>query len=198
MAYIGDYFPEEEYVEKPREAIYFVKEGEEWRTNPIYSLDEVKNTPRRFVILKTTANGKFMKGGMLCYKYKGVELYTDEKNAIFVDTTANRLFIRDYSKVLQEIDPVHPEERQYVFLLFDNEDNEYPRWESVVGRSEAYRFVKQNIYCMDPRESVVLTDNVPLKDALSVYQFIRHIKNSGLVPEDDFEIDDYVLHDFED
>jgi hypothetical protein len=36
-----------------------------------------------------------------------------------------------------------------------------------------------------------LTDNVALKDALSVTQFVNYLKNGNLVPEDDFNIDDY-------
>lgn len=190
------YVPDEEYVENNglRPGIYFAKEGEEWRVNPLFSLDNARNTPKRFVILRTTGDGKFLKGGMLVYKYKGVEIFTDAKNAIFVDTAANRLWIRDYDKVLSEIDPVDPEERQYVFILYNEIEGEvYTEWESTVGRSQAYQFVRNNIDRMMPEKSIVLTDNVALKDALTIQQFVNHLKNNELVPVDDgFEIDDYV------
>ena len=193
---MNNFIPDEEYVDNNglRPGIYFAKEGEEWRVNPIYSLDNVRNTPKRFVILRTTGDGKFLKGGMLVYKYKGVEIYTDAKNAIFVDTTSNRLWIRDYDRVLSEIDPVDPEERQYVFIMYDEFGDEViTEWESTIGRSQAYLFVKNNIDRMDPDKSIVLTDNVAMKDALTVHQFVNHLKNSGLVPlDDDFEIDDFV------
>lgn len=193
---MNNFIPDEEYVDDNglRPGIYFAKEGEEWRVNPIYSLDNVRNTPKRFVILRTTGDGKFLKGGMLVYKYKGVEIYTDAKNAIFVDTASNRLWIRDYDRVLSEIDPVDPEERQYVFIMYDEFGDEViTEWESTIGRSQAYLFVKNNIDRMDPDKSIVLTDNVAMKDALTVHQFVNHLKNSGLVPlDDDFEIDEFV------
>lgn len=185
-----DYFGDDKM--KAREPIYFVKEGEEYRVNPIYSLDDGINTPRRFVILKTTAGGKYMKGGMLWYRYKKTEIYTDEKNAIFVDTVADRIYVRDYSRVLNEIAPIDPEERQYIFLLYDENSYDYQMWDSVVGRSNAYQYVKDHIELMDPKISVVLTDNVAFKDALTVYQFVNHLKNSELVEDDEFNIDDWI------
>lgn len=189
----NDYFPDEK--KEVREAIYFIKEGEDYRINPIYSLDDGKNNQKRFVILKTTAGGKYMRGGMLWYRYKGLEIYTDEKNAIFVDTVANRIYVRDYSRVLSEVAPIDPEERQYIFLLYDPNFDDYNTWDSVVGRSNAYQYVKDHIGYMSPKDSIVLTDNVAMKDALSVYQFVNHLKNSGLVPEDDFHIYDWVAEE---
>lgn len=187
------FIPDEEFDNRGvRPGIHFHKKDDKKVTSPFYSLDENQNTPERFVILKTTGNGKFVKGGMLRYKYNGVEIFTDIKNAIFVDTMANMVTIRDYDKVLSEIDPVDPEHKQYLFLLYDeySEDN-ICRWEVVEGRSRAYEFVKENIELYNPKKSLVLTDNVALKDALSIYQFVIHLQNSNLVEDDGFDIDEY-------
>jgi hypothetical protein len=50
---------------------------------------------------------------------------------------------------------------------------------------------------MNPDKSFILTANVPLKDALSVTQFVDYLKNSNLVPEDNFDIHDYIVDDVE-
>lgn len=194
-----NYMPEEEYSGQVKSPIHFTGEGEEWRKSPIHFIDESKNTPERFVITSATANGKFVRGEMLYYKYKGIEIFTDIKNSIFVDTTRDTLMVRDYSKVVNQINPTDPEQRQYIILIYNEyESDQDTIWESIEGRTNVYDWIKQHIEMMDPKTSLILTENVPLKDALTVYQFVNHLKNSNLVPADDgFEIEDFVYYDSE-
>jgi hypothetical protein len=62
----------------------------------------------------------------------------------------------------------------------------------MTGRTEAYNYIKDNILLIgfDPDQSLVLTENVPYKDAKTVTQFIQYLQN-GLVEEDEFNIEDY-------
>ena len=166
--------------------------------NPFYKIDEAINEENRYVILKTTEHGKYVRDNMLYYKFNGVEIFTEINNAIFVDRINNTLIVKDYSKALEEINPVDPEERQYVLIMVMDDDamdeglNKY-LWAAMIGRSTLYRYIVDNIEInyMNPDKSIVLTDNVALKDALTVTQFINYLKNGDLIPQDDFDIEKY-------
>lgn len=165
------------------------------KIDPFYIMDEHPNDDYRFAILSTTENGRYVVGGMLCFNYKGMDIMTDVNNAIFIDTSANTIVIKDYHKVKEEITPSDPEERQYILLLkLNNPRREEYIWEAMQGRMNAYHFIQDNIDEMefDPDESFVLVDTVPYKDALSVAGFVRYLKNAELVDiNDGFDIDDY-------
>ena len=182
---------------KAKQAIYFLGEGEDYHVNPIYKIDEVKNSPDRFVIVKTTANGRFLIGNMLHYKYNDIDIITDSDNAIFVDKVNKTVFIREYSKALREIAPEDPEKRQYVLLLIDPYE-EYQcqtEWQALIGRTATYDHIKSMAGTFDPKKSIVLTENVALKDALTVSQFVKYLKNSDIVKDDGFNIEDFELED---
>lgn len=175
-----------------RSPIYFIPEGEDYRINPIYSLDESTNTPDRFVIVKTTENGKYLQGKMLHYKFRNVDIITESDNAIFVDKLSNTVFVRDYSKALREINPDDPEERQYIILMYNPYDDEdLPQWVSLVGRTACYEYIKETANLYNPLQSIVLTENVAIKDALTVSQFVKHLKNADIIEEDGFNIEDF-------
>ena len=44
---------------------------------------------------------------------------------------------------------------------------------------------------LDPKGSLVLTENVSLKDALTVEQFIKHIQSIESI-DDGFDIENYI------
>ncbi len=176
--------------------VEFLKPGEQYQQSPISKIENDINGITRFAILKTTDHGKWLRGNMLYYEMNGVSIYTEDTNIIFVNTEAKTMFIRDNSKVEAEINPVSPEEKQYIILYIDigyeNADEEFPlRWESVVGRTSAYENIKANVEVIDPDKSLVLAETVPLKDALTVREFMNYLKNSGLIIDDYFDINDY-------
>lgn len=183
--------------EKPevRQAIYFIEDGDKYQVNPIYNLDETPNTPDRFVILKTTKNGKYLIGNMIHYNVNGFDIITDSDNAIFVDNVNNTIFVREYSRALREIAPENPETRQYVILIVGFSDEEIYEWVAVEGRTNAYEYIKSHIYTINVKESIVLTENVSLKDALTVYQFVKYLKNGGIV-DDDFDVDEFESEEY--
>lgn len=177
--------------ERSREPIFFMDKDEDYRVNPIYMIDEEINTRDRFVIMRTTDNGKWIRGGMLYFKLDKVQIFTDINNAIFVDLRNSILFVKEQQKVMEQIKPVDPEHRQYIILMYC-QDGEY-LWEAMEGRQSIYDWIKTyiDIYEFDPKQSIVLTENVALKDAFTVSKFIKYLQNSNLVEDDGFDIDQY-------
>jgi hypothetical protein len=182
---------------KVEQAVYFIGEGQDYHVNPIYNLDETPNTPNRFVILKTTANGKFCIDNMIHYRINDWDLITDSDNAIFVDKINKTVFIREYGRTLREIAPEDPEQRQYVILIYDLSDEEFNEWVALEGRTQAYEYIKSHAYTMDVTKSIVLTENVALKDALTVSQFVHFLKNGDIVEDDGFYIEEFEEEAFD-
>lgn len=167
-----------------------------FRENPISFMQKDINKELNFAILKTTDGGKYVRGNMLFYSLNGVEVYTDMNNIIFVDVENNTMFIREYEKVINEINPEDPELKQYIVLYTDlgyDEDDSIPlRWEAVQGRTKAYENIKINAPAIDIDRSLVLVETVAFKDALSVRDFVQYIKNADMVEEDGFDIDSFI------
>lgn len=179
---------------KPIVPIEFVNNFKE---KPIEFMNRELNGTTSFAILKTTQGGKYMRGNLLFYSLNGVEVYTDPNNIIFVDTINNTLFVKEYEKVLNEIAPSDPEQKQYILLYADlggeeADDVEFPlRWLAVQGRTNAYESIKSNAFNIDIDKSLVLVETVPFKDAMSVRSFVKFIKNADMTEDDDFDIDSY-------
>ena len=178
-----------------RNPLIFYDKDDKIKVNPVYMIEDHPNDKNRFAILRTTENGKYVRGDSLYFKLGGFEIYTEINNAIFVDLINKTVFIKEYQKVVEEITPVDPEKRQYIIMMKNiNEDIDEYTWEAMEGRSTMYNFIVDNIDSLniDPENSFVLTENVPYKDALTVYQFIQYIKNADLVEEDGFDINDWL------
>ena len=184
---------------KPISPIEFLKPGEDFRTKPIERLEQV-NGITSFAILKTTENGKYIRGNKLYYNLDGISIYTDLNNVIFVDTVNKMFWVREYEKVLKEIEPDDPEQKQYVILYVDLTDEysgeEPMRWEAVTGRTNAYNNIKINAPVIDMDKSIVLVETVALKDSLSVKQFVDYLQNSNIINDESFNTDDYSGSDY--
>lgn len=171
-----------------------------WREKAIDRLEEV-NKEDCFAITKLTAGGKFVRGNYLFYNMRGIEVYTDINNIIFVDLHNNTLFIKEFANLEKNINTKDPKDRQYIILYTDlgfNDDyKEFPlRWESYTGRDAAYESLKPNLPVIDIDKSIVLTDNVPLKDAITVREFIEHLQNAGFVDPEELNLDDYSSSEY--
>lgn len=181
--------------------VEFVKDGEDYRSSAISYIEKDINGVDRFAILKTTEGGKYMRGNTLFYSLDGVEIYTESTNVIFVDLVNKTLFIKEYEKVLNEINPTDPEQRQYIMLYtdlgYENDEEEFPlRWEAVSGRSQAYENIKVNAPVIDIDKSLVLVETVAFKDSLTVRQFIDYMKNGGFIKDESFDINDFSGSDY--
>ena len=173
---------------------------ENWRQKALTRIEET-NGESRFAISKLTAGGKFVRSNHLFYNMKGVEIYTDINNIIFVDLINNTLFIKEFAKIEKNINTKNPEERQYVILYtdlgFDDDYKDFPlRWESYTGRTPAYESIKVNLPVIDIDRSIVLTDNVPLKDAITVREFIDHLQNAEYVDPEEINLDEYSSSEY--
>lgn len=173
---------------------------ENWRQKAVRRLEEV-NSEDCFAITKLTEGGKFVRGEYLFYNMKGIEIYTDINNIIFVDLNNNTLFIKEFAKVEKTIQQKDPKDRQYIILYtdlgFTDDYKEFPlRWESYTGRDTAYESLKNSLPVIDIDKSIVLTDNVPLKDAITVREFIEHLQNAGYVDPEEINLDDYSSSDY--
>lgn len=171
-----------------------------WREQAITRLEEV-NGEDCFAISKLTDGGRFVIGNRLVYNMKGIEIYTDINNIIFVDLINNSLFIKEFEKIENNIQQKNPEERQYIILYtdlgFDDDYKDFPlRWEGYTGRTATYEALKLNLPVIDIDKSIVLTDNVPLKDAISVREFIEHLQNAGYVDEEEIDLTDYSSSEY--
>ena len=181
--------------------IEFVGIGNRVQENPITFMDRSINGESNFAILKTTDGGKYVRGNMLFYSMNGVEIYTELNNIIFVDTVNNNLFIRDYSKVIEGIAPTDPEQKEYVILYtdlgYEDGDKEFPlRWESVTGRITCYETIKASLGVIDIDKSIVLVENVSIKDCLTVREFISYLQNADMVDKDEIDLDEYSNSDY--
>lgn len=185
----------DEFKKKVINPIEFVKPGESYQITPIERLEQV-NGVTSFAILKTTEGGKYMRGNMLYYNLNGISIYTDANNIIFVDTQNNTMWVREYEKVLKEIEPDNPEQKQYVLLyvdlMYENEETEYPfRWEAVTGRTNAYENIKLNAPVIDLDKSIVLVETVSFKDSLSIRQFVDYLHNANIIEDESFSTSDW-------
>ena len=190
----------DEFKKIIRSPIEFVKPGESYASAPIEKLEQI-NGITSFAILKTTEGGKYMRGNMLYYRLNDVSIYTDANNLIFVDTVNNTMWVREYEKVLKEIEPDNPEEKQYILLYtdlcYEDDEVEYPfRWEAVTGRTAAYENIKINSSVIDVDKSLVLVETVAFKDCLTVRQFVDYLQNSNFVEDDTFSMEDFSGSDF--
>lgn len=177
--------------DEPIEPIKFMEEDQKG-IRPILFYKDNLNSRFHYAILKTTENGRYVRGNMLWYKLDGVEIYTDINNIIFVDEANKVLSVRQNDSVINEISPDDPESKQYIVLYTDSdfsEDNESPlRWESYIGRYNVYESIKIYQDIIDPDKSLVLVDNVPLKDSLSVREFVEYLVNANIVEDEiDFQ-----------
>ena len=181
---------------KPQNPINFLKKNEKFQVSPISKIENDINGITRFAILKTTDHGKWLRGNMLFYELDGVSVYTESTNIIFVTLETKTMFIRDNDRVANEINPTDPEEKQYIILYtdlgYENAGEEFPlRWEAVTGRTMAYESIKANAEVIDIDKSIVLAETVPIKDALTVREFANYLKNSNLIDDEMFDINDY-------
>ena len=177
--------------------ISFGNKGEKIKYKTISFFDKDINDKNHFAILKTTENGRYVRGNRLFYKINGVEIYTELNNIIFVDSVNNTLFIQEYEHAINEIAPDNPEQKQYIILYtdLDCDDSDEPlRWEACIGREAAYQAIKVNLPVIDLDKSIVLVDNVALKDSLSVRQFVEFLKNADYIDED-INLEDYAFNE---
>jgi len=177
---------------KPIQPFTFVKKDKKEKAFTFIN-DNINDTDQ-FVINRLTDNGAYVKGGMLWFRINGVDIFTDLNHSIFVDKNNNSVVIKPADNLKNIEDTTDPELRQYIILKYGVEDQDVYTWESMTGRSITYEYIKNNIEDIDPDKSIVLTENVAIKDAFTVTQFVKYLQNGNLIEDDEeFDIDSYSV-----
>ena len=177
---------------KPIQPFTFVEKDKKEKAFTFIN-DNINDTDQ-FVINRLTDNGAYVKGGMLWFRINGVDIFTDLNHSIFVDKNNNSVVIKPADNLKNIEDTTDPELRQYIILKYGVEDQDIYTWESMTGRSITYEYIKNNIEDIDPDKSIVLTENVAIKDAFTVTQFIKYLQNGNLIEDDEeFDIDSYSV-----
>ena len=176
---------------KPKKAFTFVPK--DTKQKAISFVNDNINDPDKFVINRLTDNGAYIKGGMLYFRLNGVDIFTDTDHSIFVDKKNNTITVKLADNLKNIEDSTDPEMRQYIILIYGlDEDQETFRWESMTGRTTMYEYIKNNIEDIDVDNSIILTENVAVKDAFTVSQFVKYLQNGDLIKDEDkFDIDLY-------
>ena len=176
---------------QPKKAFSFVEK--DTKQQAISFVNDNINDTDHFVINRLTDNGAYVKGGMLYFRINGVDIFTDVNHSIFVNKKNNSIVVKSADNLKNIEDTTDPELRQYIILIYGlDEDQEVYRWESMTGRTTMYEYIKNNIEDIDVDQSVILTENIAIKDAFTVSQFVKYLQNGNLIEDNDFfDIDMY-------
>ena len=89
----------------------------------------------------------------------------------------------------------HPEDRQYLICIRAKADSgTQDSWEIVIGRTEAYEYIKTNIDDIDMEHSFILVESLTLAERKSIYAFMKY---AGEFYSDNFDIEDYIKGDWD-
>ena len=170
---------------KPISPIEFMETDEPVAESPIGFIEKDINTETHFAILKTTEGGRYVRGNELYFSLNGVEIYTDINNIIFVDTVNKSFRVKEFKQngIINTAPGEDPEHKQYVLLYYDwgSDESSILRWEACQGRMRTYENIVVNASVIDIDKSIVLVDDVALKNALSVRAFVNYLKNEEMV-----------------
>ena len=89
----------------------------------------------------------------------------------------------------------HPEDRQYLICIKAKQESEFQDiWDIVIGRTEAYEYIKNIIDDIDLDCSFILVESCNLSERKSIYAFMKY---AGEFYSDGFDIEDYIKGDWD-
>lgn len=86
------------------------------------------------------------------------------------------------------------EDKSYLICI-RGKDGESDSWDIVIGRTEAYKLIKNSIEFINLEESFILVETTPLSKRKSIYAFMKFAEQFY---NDSFDIEDYVIGDYDD
>jgi hypothetical protein len=91
------------------------------------------------------------------------------------------------------------ETKQYLVLYYatDEDDNDVKSFEICTGRTETFNFIKNMIESINIHDSLVLSENNTLKNIISVYEFMKYLRDNDLIYDKTFDIEEYNIGDIE-
>lgn len=93
------------------------------------------------------------------------------------------------------------QEKTYLILIdgIENDDAQqrYRDWDYVVGRQEAYDYIKNILesgyVIVDINESKIIVDSLKINDGISIYEFMKAMKEKDkIIDYSSFDIEDYI------
>lgn len=170
-------------MDEKKQAIRFFEEDDKDWNKGIHFLGD---SPDEIVITKN--DKQYVKGSKLCVQFNGVTIYADLDQRIIINRKNNTV----YMEKIKQLAP--PEEREYVLLIQYYDEYESRTYESVVGRQAVFDHIKTMIDDINIRSSLVLVETVPIKDSLTVYEFMKKCIEENIVDNSDgFDIEEYYL-----
>lgn len=102
--------------------------------------------------------------------------------------------MKEMVKVVDNTKPYQKpaELKEYLLCLVDKNSGE-KSWNIVVGRTEAYESIKNDIEWINLEESFILVESLVLEKRKSIYAFMKYVEQFY---EDNFDIEDYVKGDW--
>lgn len=85
-----------------------------------------------------------------------------------------------------------PEEKLYL-LCIAGKNNTEDTWYLIVGRTEVYETIKNEIENIDLENSFILVESAKLENRKSIYAFMKYVESFY---EDSFDIEDYIKGDW--
>lgn len=85
----------------------------------------------------------------------------------------------------------HPEEQQYLICIAGHTQDS---WVIITGRTEAYKYIKENIDDINMEHSFILVEHHTLNTRKSIYAFMKYV---GDFYSDGFDIEDYIKGDWD-
>ena len=165
-----------------KQAINF---SDNWKTKSIYFLGDETN---KHEIVITKKDKSCIRGEQLFYNYKGINIYAELDSIIYIDTKNDIIQIQKH----KELTP--PDQREYLVLLVYYDESLSNSFPGIIGRQNAFDYIKSMIEEINIEESIILTETVEFKDALNIYEFMKECILNGIVEnEDGFDVDEYVI-----
>lgn len=170
-------------MSEKKQAIRFFDENDKNWNQGIHFLGD---SPDEIVITKN--DKQYIRGSKLCVEFNGIVIYADLDQRIVINRKTNTV----YTERIKQLAP--PEEREYVLLIQYYDDYESRTYESVVGRQAVFDRIKTMADDINLRSSLVLVETVPIKDSLTVYEFMKKCIEENIVENNDgFDIEEYYL-----
>lgn len=106
------------------------------------------------------------------------------------DPAEKEKILLENKKAMQqiEIEMKKRKEKKYIIMYVMSNDDEERRWMPCTGRDAARDFIKIIVDEIDIKKSLVLVDNVALKNSVNVYTFMKKMAE---LYDDEFDIEDY-------
>lgn len=168
----------------------FVQYAPGEKRNPFVSVNP--NNPGDNVRVINKNNLENVVGGFLHLKINEYDLYVPLDDTIVVEERGKNVLV--YDKDDEAVTPAN--ERNYLILCATNDGSGGQEYLSIKGRQNVFDTIVAMADVLDFQESIILAETTALKDAISLFEFMKMCVDKELVENhtgfDPYEYGDYV------